>query len=102
LQRLYLGADHRVFRQLALQKPLGQRRSRSNPRWCQHVQVTQFVARGRKVFDLDQPFANQGLEAIINPAEADPKFMRDRALTVVGMRLEQPQQPELQVFAFFG
>ena len=68
----------------------------------EQVDVLELVFAFLEVAHLDKTLINQGLEAIVEPADAHPELVGQLALGEVWVVLQDAHDPEMRVFLDLG
>ena len=97
---LDLFAQPLVFRHLALEKPARQARLLRDAPGRQRVGVGELVLGGAEAVHLHEPPLDQGVQAVIDAAEADAEFAGQLPLADVRLRLDEPHDPVAGVVVY--
>ncbi len=87
---------------LAVQEAAGERCLLHDACRSEQVGITQFVFVVAKVLNFDPPFATQGFEAVVQPAQTHAKFFSQVTLRDVGAVVQDAHDPEVIIFLLVG
>ena len=96
-ENLNLRPERLVLVHLAPKKIRGHRGLLRNARGGQEVHILELVTAVLKVLKLHQALRHQGLQAVVKPANTDPKLPSQVTLTDLGVCLQSTQNPVIRI-----